>query len=151
AVEAGVAQGLAVLGDVHAEAAGAAGAGREEEVLLDDLFARQALLVAQHLEVLHQVADREIRRVALGAVTELLADPERRVVGAGHVLALVAEPAQRALDEEVLRRGEPADEQRDALALLPRHLRLEHAVDPLPAGLLHAEALALRLLERLEL
>ena len=47
AVEAGVAERLAVLGDVHAEAARAARAGREEDVLLDDLLRRHAVLVAQ--------------------------------------------------------------------------------------------------------
>ena len=47
AVEAGVAERLAVLGDVHAEAARAAGAGREEDVVLDDVLGRHAVLVAQ--------------------------------------------------------------------------------------------------------
>ena len=42
AVEAGVAQRLAVLGDVHAEAARAAGAGGEEHVVLDDVLDRHA-------------------------------------------------------------------------------------------------------------
>ena len=47
AVEAGVAERLAVLGDVHAEAAGAARAGGEEDVVLDDVLGRHAVLVAQ--------------------------------------------------------------------------------------------------------
>ena len=74
ALEAGVAQRLAVLGDVGAEAAGAAGAGGHEHVVLDDVLDRDLLLVAQPGQVLHQVADGEVGRVALPAVAELLAE-----------------------------------------------------------------------------
>ena len=74
AVEASVAQGLAVLGHVHAEAARAAGTGGQEHELVDDLLVAHALLVAQLDQEFHQVADREVGRVALGAIAELLAD-----------------------------------------------------------------------------
>ncbi len=82
AVEAGVAQRLAVLGDVHAEAARAAGAGGQEDVVLDDLLGRDLLIVAQPGQVLDQVADGEVGRVALAAVAELLAEGQRGVVRA---------------------------------------------------------------------
>ena len=44
AVEAGIAQGQAILGLVHAEAAGSAGAGREEDVAVDDFLLGKSLL-----------------------------------------------------------------------------------------------------------
>src|SRR5690606_31641388 len=71
-VEARVAQRLPVLGDVHAEAARPARPGRQEHVVFDDLPGGEALLVAQVDQELYEVADREIGRIALRAVTELL-------------------------------------------------------------------------------
>src|SRR5690606_14618571 len=47
AVETCVAQGLAKLRDVHAEATGTAGASGEKHILLDNLLGGHALLVAQ--------------------------------------------------------------------------------------------------------
>ena len=78
------------------------------------------LLVAQVDQVLHQVADGEVRRVALAAVAELLAELERVVVGHVERQDLVAEAAQRALDEQVVRHREAADEERGVRALALR-------------------------------
>ena len=94
AVEAGVAQRLAVLGDVRAEAARAARAGRDEHVVLDDLVRRHALRVAQVREVLHEVADGEVGRVALAAVAELLAERSASLSGTSSGVHLVAEAAR---------------------------------------------------------
>ena len=46
------------------------------------------MLVAQRDEVLHEVADREVRRVALTAVAELLAGLEAFVVGQSSIWTL---------------------------------------------------------------
>ncbi len=117
ALEARVAERLAVLGDVGAEAAGAAGAGRHEDVVLDDLLDRHLLVVAEPGEVLDQVADGEVGRVALTAVAELLAEGQRRVVGHVDRLDLVADAAERALQEQVVRHGQARDQQRRVRAL----------------------------------
>ena len=61
-------------------------------------------------EVLHEVADGEVRRVALAAVAELLAELERRVRRAVQHLHVVADAPERALDEVVVRHREAADE-----------------------------------------
>src|SRR6185369_606505 len=112
---------------------------------------RRHALFAEIDEVLHEAPDLEVRRVALAAVAELLAGLETAVVVHPEVVDVVAEPAEGTLDEEVLRRREAADEERHVVALLPRHLRLEHVVDPLLALGLDAEPLALALLEGLDL
>src|SRR5581483_10169675 len=69
ALEAGVAERLAVLRDVRPEAAGAAGAGRDVDVLLDDARLGEALGL-HAAEVLHEVPDRVVGRVALAAISE---------------------------------------------------------------------------------
>ena len=104
---------MAIFWKVHAEAARAARAGSEEHVLGDDVLGRHAVLVAKRDEVLDEVSDCEVGRVALATVAELLAGLEP--LGRRHVqhLDLVADPLEAALDEEVLREREAADEQRD--------------------------------------
>ena len=150
AVEAGVTERLAVLGDVRAEAARAARAGRDEHVVLDDVFLRHAAL-AKTVEVLHEVADGEVRRVALAAVAVLASVLERVVIRRVHREDLVADAAQRRLDEQVVRHRQARDEDRRVLALIARELA-RHRVEPV-LGVLdgQAEALALLDLELLEL
>ena len=97
AVEAGVTQGQAVLGLVHAEAARPAGAGGQEDVAVDDLLGAHALDVAQVLDELHEVADGEVGRVALPVVAVLLAELEGVDVGGRHDRGLVAERLEHAL------------------------------------------------------
>ena len=121
AVEAGVTERLAVLGDVRAEAARAARAGRDEHVVLDDVFLRHAAL-AQTVEVLHEVADGEVRRVALAAVAVLASVLERVVIRRVHREDLVADATQRRLDEQVVRHRQAGHEDRGVLALIAREL-----------------------------
>ena len=75
AVEAGILQRKAILRLIHAEAARAAGAGGEEDVVVEDLLAGHAFLL-QQLQIPHQIADGEISRIALAVVAELLAGLE---------------------------------------------------------------------------
>ena len=132
AVETRVAQGLAVLRHVHAEAARAAGASREEHVVVDDLFRGEALLVAQMNQVLNQVADGEVRGVALlRLVAEFLAHAERVVVRRVERDGVVAERRERARDQVVVGDGQAADEQSDfPLFRLGEH-QVRHVLDPL--------------------
>ena len=77
------------LGLVHAEAARPAAARREEDVAVHDVLARHAGGL-EFLEVLDQVADREVGRVAQAVVAVLLADEAGGQVGLRQRLAAVA-------------------------------------------------------------
>ncbi len=116
AVETGVAQGQAVLGFVHAEAARSAGAGGEEHVAVDDFLLGEALLF-QALQILHQVADGEIGRVALAVVAVLFAGLEGFHVGSGHGFGAVAQSFERAMHQLFVFPGQTAEQQRGAAAL----------------------------------
>ena len=90
ALEPRIAQRQPVFGFVHPETAGAACAGREEYVPVDDLFLRHPFRF-KGLQVLHQVAHGEISGVALPVVAVLLAGLKSLHVGRGHRTRLVAE------------------------------------------------------------
>ena len=66
-VEAGVLDGEPVLRFVHPEAARSTRAGGEEHVIVDNVLARQPLGF-ERLQVLDQVADHEVGRIALTVV-----------------------------------------------------------------------------------
>ncbi len=146
AVVAGVAEGEAILGLVHAEAAGTAGAGGEEDVAVDDVLLGEAL-VFEVLEVLDQVADGEVGRVALAVVAELLAGLEGGDVGGGDGLAGVAEALQGAVDQLFVLPGEAAEQNGRLAALVGEEEALGGLLEVVgfflrKAGLLHeAEAL----------
>ena len=115
-VEAGVAQGQAVLGLVHAETAGSAGAGREEHVAVDDFLLGEPLLF-QVLQVLHQVTDGEVGRVALAVVAVFLAGLERLDVGSGHGFGPVAQTFQGAMHQLFVLPGQTAEQKRGVAPL----------------------------------
>ncbi len=70
--KAGILQRKPVLRFVHAEAARTAGAGGEEDVVVDDLLPRLPLLF-QLLQIADQVAHGKVSGVALAVIAELLA------------------------------------------------------------------------------
>ena len=105
-----VAQGQAVFGFVHAEAAGAAGAGREEDVAVDDFLLGNALLF-QRLQILHQVADGEVSGIALAVVAVLLARLERLDVRGGNGFGAIAEAFEGAVDQFLVLPGQAAEKQ----------------------------------------
>jgi hypothetical protein len=119
-------------------------------VVLDDVLGLHALL-AQAVEVLHQVADREVGRVALAAVAELAPVLERVVVGHVERAHLVADAAQRGLDEQVVGHGQARHQER-RVGALGRGELARHLVEPLLGGLgRQAQAGALLGLELREL
>ena len=77
AVEAGILQRETIFGLVHAEAAGTARAGGKEDVVVQNLLAWHAFFL-QELQILHQIADGEVGRIALAVVAEFLAGLEGR-------------------------------------------------------------------------
>ena len=117
AVEPGVAQGQAVFGFIHAEAAGTAGAGGEEDVPVDDFLLAETLFF-EALEVLDEVADGEIGRIALAVVAVFLAGLERLHVRGRHGLGAIAESFERAMHQLFVFPGETAEQQRGVRALL---------------------------------
>ncbi len=135
AVEARVAQGLPVLRYVHAKAARPARARRQEHELVDDVLGAHPLLVTQVDEVLHEVSDREVRRIALRAVAELLADAQGVVVRTIHAEYVVAKVRECALDQVVLRHGQPAEQQGDFRLLALGEAEVRHVLDPALFGL----------------
>ncbi len=132
AIEAGILQREAVFGLVHAEAAGSAGAGGEEDVVVDDLLAGLSLLL-QILQVAHQVADGEVGGIALAVVAVLFAGLEVGDYWRGDVLATVAAAVEDGLDHFFVLPGKSPEEDRDVIALrtsegaLHRFLELAHA------------------------
>ena len=127
AVETGVAQGQAILGFVHAEAARSAGAGGEEDVAVDDFLLGQALLF-QALQILHQVADGEVSGVALAVVAVFLAGLKGADVGGRHGFGDVAEAFERAMDQLFVLPGEAAEEKGGPAALFPGERMLYRAL-----------------------
>src|SRR5262249_34349376 len=75
AVKAGILESEAVFGFVHAEAARAARAGGEKDVVIDDVLLGHSLRF-KTLQVTNQVPHRKIGRVALAVVAEFLAGLE---------------------------------------------------------------------------
>ena len=147
AVESRVAQRLAVFGHVRAEPARAARPRGQEDVLADNLVDRHVLAVAQVHQVLHEIADGEVRGVALGAVAEFLPEPKR--IGVGHVERLdrVAEPRDCGADDLVVREREPSEQDSRRVAVRARE-RLRIAIDPVVDRILvQLEPPALGLLE----
>ena len=91
---------------------------------------RHAVALSALGQELHQVTDGEIGRVALPAVAELLAVAKGVVVRHVDDLDLVADSHQRALDQVVVRGGQPRHQQRRGLALRLGELRVHHRVVP---------------------
>ena len=116
AIKSRVAQRQTILGFVHSEAAGPAGAGGDEDVAVDDLLLGQAFLF-QVLDKLHKVADGEVGGIALSIVAILFAELEGLLVGHRDRLALVAEAFQRAMDQLFVLPGEAAEENGGVVAL----------------------------------
>ncbi len=88
-IEARILQREAILGLIHPEAARAAGTGSEENIVIQNVLARNAFLF-QKLEILHQISHREICWVALPVVTEFLTRLECRHVGYRQLLAAIS-------------------------------------------------------------
>ena len=136
---AGVLQRQPVLRLIHAEAARTARARRKENVVVDDVLARQAFFL-EELEMLHQIPHREIRRVALPVVAVFLADLERRHIRHRQLLATVSAALKYGADQILVLPGEAAKKNRDFAALLCRKRALHRPVEV--SGLVEAGDLA---------
>ncbi len=151
AIETGVPQGQAIFRFIHPEAAGSAGAGREEDVAVDDFLLGNPLLF-QGLQILHQVADREVRRVALAVVAILLSRLERLHVRGGNGFGAIAKAFEGAVHQFLVLPGQSAEKEGGLGALVLRevalggtlemvHLALGHTGFPLQARALFRESL----------
>ncbi len=86
-------------------------------MILDDVLAGHAACL-KIVQVLHQVADREVGRVALTAVTKLAAVLQSLVGWHVHRRHFVANAVECGLDKMIVGHGETTDEDRRVLALL---------------------------------
>ena len=111
-----VTQRQAILSFVHAKPAGSAGARCKEHVTIDDFLLGHTLLF-QVLQVLHQIAHREIGGIALPVVAVFLAELERLLVGNGKRFALIAQAFERAVNQLLVFPGQPSKQNRGLLAL----------------------------------
>ena len=128
AIEAGIFQREAILGLIHAETARAAGARGEEDVVIEDVLARDAFLF-EELQILHQVADREISRIALPVVAEFLAELEGRHVGHRQLFAAITAALEDGANQVLMLPGEAAKQNGDPAALFGREGALDRLVE----------------------
>src|SRR6266496_1711366 len=126
AIEARILERQPILGLIHAEAAGTARAGGEEDVVVDDLLLRLAGGL-QIFQILDEVAPGEVRRIALSVVAVLLAELKARNIGHGEDLALVSAAMEDRLNHLFVFPGEAAEENGDRAALLGQKRALDGA------------------------
>src|SRR5664279_3889884 len=107
--ETGVLQRQAVLRLVHSKAAWTARAGGKEDMVVDDLFFRHPPRF-QALEVLHEIADSEVRGVALTVVAVFLAELERRHIRHRQDLAAISAALKYRLDHALVFPGQTTEE-----------------------------------------
>jgi len=135
-IEAGVLEREAILGLVHAETARSAGTGGEENVVVEDVLARNAFLF-EELEILDQIADREIGGIALPVVAIFLAELERGHVGHGQLFATVTAALEDRANEVLMLPGKAAKQDRHPAALFSGEGALDRLVEmgvPIEAG-----------------
>ena len=131
-IEARVLQRKAVLGLVHAEAARAAGgqgiflsravrraagASGEKNKVVQNLAARETFFL-QKLEILHQIADGKIRRVALAVVAKFFPGLESGNIRHRQLLAAVTATLEHGPNQVFMLPGESAEQNRDTTTLI---------------------------------
>src|SRR5439155_10221393 len=133
AVEPGVLEREPVLRLVHPEPARSAGSGSEEDIVVEDLLARNSFFL-QALQILDEVADSEVGRIALPVIAVLLAELKRGDIGRRNHLAFVIVPLKNSLDQLFVFPGEPAEEDSELVPLV-RHKRALIRPLEVPGGL----------------
>ena len=116
-IEARVLQRKAVLGLVHAEAARPAGASGEKNKVVQNLAARETFFL-QKLEILHQIADGKIRRVALAVVAKFFPGLESGNIRHRQLLAAVTATLEHGPNQVFMLPGESAEQNRDTTTLI---------------------------------
>src|SRR5581483_6068710 len=106
-----VLQSQAILRLIHAEAARPARPGSEEDVIVTDLLLRHALRL-EELQVLDEVADGEVRRVALPVVAVFLAQLEGIDVRHRQHVAVIAAALEDSLDHALVLPRQAAEQDR---------------------------------------
>ena len=128
AIEARILQREAIFSFVHAEAAGTARTCSKEDVIVQNLLTRKAFFL-QELQILHQIADREIRRIALAVVPEFLARLEGGDVGHRQLLAAVSTSLEHRADQVLVLPCKAAKQNGDLAALVGGKGPLDRAVE----------------------
>src|SRR5579862_7568408 len=106
-----VLQRQAILRLIHTEAARPARPGSEEDVIVADLLLRHALRL-EELQVLDEIADGEVRRVALPVVAVFLAQLEGIDVRHRQHVAVIAAALEDSLDHALVLPRQAAEQDR---------------------------------------
>src|SRR6202008_4093154 len=96
--------------------------------VIQNMLARETLFL-QELEILHKVADREVRRVALPIIAKLLACLETGNVRNGKRVAVVAAGLERGANQVFVLPGEAAKQNRYAVAFFRSERPLDGTVE----------------------
>src|SRR5262249_27238092 len=138
-IEAGVLQRVAVFGFIHAKAAWTAGSRGKEDEVVENLLPRKPFFFKE-LQVLHQVSDGKVRRIALAIVAKFLAGLEGVDVRHRELFAAVAAPLKNSADEVFVLPRKTTEEDGDVLALLGRKGALDRPMEMV--GLIESSDLA---------
>src|SRR6266567_6875401 len=128
AVEPRVLQCKAILGLIHAKPARTARTRREEDIVVQNVFARSAFLF-QKLEILHEISNREISWIALPVVAILLADLKRRHVRHRELLATISTALEYRANQILVLPGEATKQNRHATTFFCREGSLDGTVE----------------------
>ena len=109
----------------------------EEDVVVDEVFAPDARFF-QLLQILNQVADREICRIALAVVAVFLAKLESSNIRRRHDFALVAQSFQGAVHELFVFPGESSEQEGGLVALIGGKCSLNRLVEVMKFFMLNA-------------
>src|SRR5262249_20635379 len=115
---------------VHAKPAWTAGAGSKEHVVIQNLLPRHTFLL-QKLQILDEIAHREIRRVALTVVPEFLARLKRRHVWNRQFFAPIPASLEHRANQVLVLPGKASKQNGDARPLLCRKSALHWPVEVL--------------------
>src|SRR5437867_13056799 len=128
-----------ILGFVHAEAAWSARSRGEEDVVVQNLLARNTFLL-QKLEILHQISDSKICRITLAVVAVLFAGLKGGDVRHRQLLAAIAAALEDGANQVFVLPGETAEQNGDLVPLFGGKCALHRPVEV--RGLIKAGDLA---------
>src|SRR5262249_23694184 len=126
-IKACILESEAILGFVHAEAARSARARGKENIIVQNLLARDTFLFKK-LKILHQVSDGEICRVALSVVAVFFARLKGGDVRNRQLFAAIAAPLKNRTNQVFVLPGESTKQNRGVRTLIGGERTLDGSV-----------------------
>jgi hypothetical protein len=127
-IEPGILQCEAILRLIHAKPARSAGPRRKENVVVQNVPSWNAFLL-EELQILHQIANRKICRIALPVVAELFADLKRWHIRHRQLLAPIPAALKNRTNQILVLPREPPKQNRNFPALLCRKCAFHRSVE----------------------